>query len=283
MARSTRSRVLQGVCALVLVAGVFAGGVALGRSGREARTSPAPKQARIYVYGDSLVAQSEQYFIQVGRAFRLAVTTHAFPGTAPCDWLPVMDRDLAHNRPDAVILSFAGNNFGTCMRDAAGHPLTGQPFLDKYRKDIGAAIAIVKRAQRPVILAASPASSTGADVWKSLDALYRSESAADPTVAYVDGGILIAPYGAYQASAPCLPFELNLTVHGQAVCHSDSVTVRAPDGRHLCNDPPQSSQTDGGRCVTYSSGAVRFALTLLATAKLDLDLHGPTTRPARRA
>jgi hypothetical protein len=282
----SRTRVLA-LVVIALVALAFAGGVVAGRSSTSTpRARPATPGVRrtVSLYGDGLVAQSRGYFAGVGNALRVGVSIHAFDDAAPCDLLSTLRDDVnrTQGHPDAVILSYGGNASTACMRDGQQRPLTGLALLARYASDVHEAVTTARQAGVRVVLATPPAPRVGLGLWQGLDGIYRHESAADPAeVTYVDGGILIAPDGRFKTAQPCLPFELTLRMQGRPVCEADMVAVRAADGTSLC---PEAHPTPDAPCSSYSSGATRFALTVLSAARLDLDLTGhvrttPTTSP----
>jgi hypothetical protein len=281
---TSRARILA-LVAVAFVALSFAGGVVAGRASTRptpTASSAAPpgraEERSVSLYGDALLAQSRPYFVGVGDAYRVKVSVHAFDGAAPCDLLPTLRDDVTRNRPDAVILAYGVDATTPCMRGDDGRPLAGMAFLARYASDINEAVTTARQAGARVVVASPPATRASLATWQEIDGLYRKESASDPAeVSYVDGGILIAPDGRVKAAQPCLPFELTLRLQGRPVCDAGMVAVRAADGTNLC---PSANAGPGSPCPTYSSGATRFALTLLSTARLDLDLSGPRTPPA---
>jgi hypothetical protein len=285
---TSRTRVL-GLVAVGFMALAFVAGVVAGRaSTRPPRATshaapPGPAQERtVSLYGDALLAQSRAYFVGVGDAYRVKISIHAFDGAAPCDLLPTLRDDVTRNRPDAVVLAYGADAGTPCMRGDDGRPLAGMAFLARYAADIHEAVTTARQAGARVVVASPPAARGGVATWQEIDALYRKESAGDPAqVTYVDGGILIAPDGRVKNAQPCLPFELTLRLQGRPVCDAGMVTVRAADGTNLC--PTVSANAGSGApCPTYSSGATRFALTLLSTARLDLDLAASRTPASTR-
>jgi hypothetical protein len=277
--RAGVSVVLAGLC---VVAVAFGGGALTGqrltasdtrakRGGRENASAKLAPQQRVFVYGDSLAVQSEPYFAAVAKALDLKVTVRAFGGIAPCDALGWLQKDVQHSRPQIVVFAFSGNSQSECMRDTSGQLLLGASLLSKYRTDIETAIATAAHARVPFVLASPPAIENRRDTWKQLDLLYRDIAAQHPDIQYTDAGAQIAPDGQYAPTQRCLPFELNLPQSKQ-LCNSagGSIGVRAADGVHFCNDP-SSPATIASSCSQYSSGALRYAIALVSSAKLDLD------------
>jgi hypothetical protein len=279
--RHRRTVVFVVLVSLCVVGATFVAGALTGQhladsDARRATSGGAlpdnsPPKGRVFVYGDSLVVQSDLYFPVVARALDLAVTTRAFGGIGPCDALGWLREDLAARRPELVVFAFSGNSLSDCMRDASGQLRTGQDLLAAYRTDIDAAIAAASDARVPFVLASPPAPENKSDAWEQLDILYRDIAAAHPAVQYTDAGTQIAPDGQFAAMQRCLPFDLNLA-QSKSLCLSEggSIGVRSADGVHFCSDPSNST-TIAVSCSEYSSGAARYAIALVTAAKLDLD------------
>ena len=127
------------VAAAALAAAAFLAGDAFG--GRHPRTLvvrptvPVLPGARVNVYGDSLVSQATTYLTSVGTVFGLMVKVESFSGTAPCDFLPNLHKDLSKQAPDVVVWAFSGNSIGTCMIGPNHKPLAGGAIISKYRTD----------------------------------------------------------------------------------------------------------------------------------------------------
>jgi hypothetical protein len=265
-----------------IAAATFFAGAAFGKNktvppGVQQRALPS---ARVTVYGDSLVSQAVPYLRAVGTVFGLDVTAHSFYGTAPCDFLPVVRRDLQGRRTDVVVWAFSGNSIGTCMRDHTGRPLTGAAIISKYSVDTMAAAASAEAAGVRFVLVSPPAARSVGN-WSGFDSMYRGLAATDPRIDYVDGGIEIAPDGHFMDTQSCLPFETELSVARGACARGDQILVRASDGVHFC---PVSKQLT---CPVYSSGALRYALAILGAVRLDVDYRyeqggrAPITSSAR--
>jgi hypothetical protein len=218
----------------------------------------------VAVYGDSLVSQSVPYLRAVGSVFGLQVSTNSFYGTAPCDFLPSLRKDLRARKPDVVVWAFSGNSIGTCMLDRARRPLTGPAIISKYSADTQAAATSAEAAGVRFVLVSPPAARSVGN-WSGFDSMYRGLAAADPHIDYVDGGLEIAPDGHFADTQACLPFETALAATRGACAGGDQILVRASDGVHFC---PVSKQLN---CPVYSSGALRYALVILGAVRLDVD------------
>ena len=267
------------LAALCVVAVTSDGGALTGQGGGRAHASVnVAKPPRVVVYGDSLAVQSEPYFAAVARALDLTVTVRAFGGIAPCDALEWLRGDVRDSPPQIVVFAFSGNSLTWCMRDTGRRRLRGAGLLSKYRTDIETAIAITTHARVPFVLASAPATETNGHLWEQLDRLYRDLAVRHPEIRYADAGTQIAPHGQYAATQRCLPFELNLP-QSRLSCSSagGSIGVRAADGVHFCSDP-SSPATTAPSCSQYSSGALRYAIAIVAAAKRDLDSRATSPR-----
>src|SRR4030081_3513638 len=97
---------------------------------------------RVILYGDSLAFESRDFFsLAMQSGTDVEVVDRTFGGTAICDRLDQMRRDLHDLQPTAVVLEFVGNNVTNCMRGPSG-PLTGDALVQKYRHDAGIATSI---------------------------------------------------------------------------------------------------------------------------------------------
>jgi hypothetical protein len=267
-----------GVVAVALAAGVFAAGDAVGRrsnhpSATAGHGALALPTARVAVYGDSLVGQSTPYLKSVAGALGLQVTVRAFSGTAPCDFLPDLHKDLAARRADVVVWAFSGNSIGTCMLDSQRRPITGPAIVAKYRVDTQTAASSAEAAGVRFVLVSPPAARSVGD-WSAFDSMYRGLAAGDPGIKYVDGGVDIAPGGHFVSTAACLPFERQLTAARGACSSANEIAVRASDGVHFC------AVTKHVTCTAYSSGALRYALVILGAVRLEVDYLAETRPPA---
>ena len=222
----------------------------------------------VIIYGDSLVTQAEPYLQIVSRALGLEVEARAIGGTAPCDFVPRIEEDIAAERVDLAVWAFSGNSVGSCMLGADGKPVGGEAMLDRYRDDTEQAIEAAEAGNVPFVLASPPAPHLPGDVWEQLDSVYRLLAASHPRIQYADAGVAISPDGEFVDTQRCLPFEQRIPQAREACDSADGmITVRGSDG-HFC---PVSTTTGSLECTTYSSGAMRYAINLLQAARLELD------------
>jgi hypothetical protein len=255
--------------AVVVVFGLllFVAGFVAGASTAHEPAQVLPKKPAglplVAVYGDSLVVQARPYLAVVAANLGVSVIVGAVGGTAPCDSLPTLRRDVAVQRITVVVWAFSGNSQSPCMATGTGSYLTGAAKLAKYRTDTQAAIDVTDQAGAKFVLASPPANRTG-DGWGPLDAMYRGLVFANQAVRYADAGESIAPDGHFAATQTCLPFERAIAGTG-CTSATSVIAVRGEDGAHFCQVP------FGAPCEGYSSGALRYAINLLSAARLDLD------------
>jgi hypothetical protein len=231
----------------------------------------APKR-RVIIYGDSLALEARDFFaLSVQSGNEAVVVDRTFGGTAICDWLDRMRRDVRDLQPSAVALEFVGNNVTRCMRGRDG-PLTGGALVEKYRDDARIATTIFAGAGVRVYWVGGPRVSgirsielTGIrDVY---DAEPRRLTFATPPldrVRYVDAGRSLLENGNHTTTLPCAPNE-----GVDEGCVDGRIPVRNPDGVHLC---PVDFDRQTNRCPMYSGGAARFGISMAQPVRRDLDL-----------
>jgi hypothetical protein len=224
------------------------------------RTSPSGAgPVEVVLWGDSLGWESRDV---VSAAFAdrddVHFEAHTFGGTAPCDWLTDMAARAAS--VDVAAVQFSGNSIGNCMRDPATQQLpAGDAIVTKYRRDITFAAELLTAQGAVVVLVGSPPARVApvGDAGPQLTAMYREVADEMEGVEYVDAGQAVLDHGAWTATLPCLPSE-----DASRGCANDRISVRAPDGVHLC--PVARPARDGivGACPVWSSGALRFGRTI---------------------
>jgi hypothetical protein len=226
-----------------------------------------PTKTKVVVYGDSLTWEARDYVTFLGALGGYSAEVRSFGGTATCDWFNDMRAHLARERPAVVVFAFSGNNLTPCMQ-LHKRALVGDALAAKYGRDTSSAVSIARRYGARVVLVGAPRSRSGRDDvhWDRIQREYRALAATDRThVRYADGGKLIAPYGRWSGTRPCLAHERTLVERdGYRPCtRKNRIAVRAPDGAHFCpgNRPANHGVTAG--CPRYSSGAFRYATTIV--------------------
>src|SRR5256884_827778 len=249
---------------VVAVTALLAGLVVVVAAGRGNR--------RVILYGDSLAFEARDFFaLSLQRGSDVEVVDRTFGGTAICDRLDGMRRDLHDLQPSAVVLEFVGNNVTPCMRGPTG-PLTGDDLVRKYRDDARTATEIFAGAGVRVYWIGAPSTATAeAGVFAGIRHGYEAESGRltfgtppIPRVRYVDAGQAVLDRGRFATTLPCLPTE------GEGVgCVDGRIPVRALDGLHFC---PVRTGAGTDRCPVYSGGAVRFGVAMAQPIRRDLVL-----------
>ena len=227
---------------------------------------------RVILYGDSLAFESRDFFaLALQSGSDVEVVDRTFGGTAICDRLDRMRRDLHDLQPTAVVLEFVGNNVTDCMRGPNG-PLAGDELVQKYRDDARIATEIFAGVGVRVYWMGAPSIATApADDFTDVRSGYEQEASRLtfatpplPRVRYVDAGQAVLEGGRFTATMPCLPSE----GPGEG-CVDGRIPVRALDGLHFC---PVRTSEGGDRCPVYSSGAARFGLAMAQAIRRDLGL-----------
>ena len=226
---------------------------------------------RVILYGDSLAFESRDFFsFAMQSAADVEVVDRTYGGTAICDRLDQMRRDLHDLQPAAVVLEFVGNNVTDCMRGPNG-PLTGDALAQKYGQDARIATSIFGGAGVRVFWMGAPASSgPRASDFERVRQVYEAEPlrltfATPPLerVEYVDAGQAVLDHGKFTDTLPCLPTE------GPAEgCVDGRIQVRAADGLHFC---VVRVPGDASRCPVYPAGAARFGFAMAAPVRRALD------------
>src|SRR5215218_6563078 len=111
MSRTNASR--QSVIVVVAVVALIATAAVVSAVARPAR--------RVILYGDSLAFEARDFFSLAMQAdTEVEVVNRTFGGTAICDRLDQMRRDVRDFQPTAVVLEFVGNNVTSCMQGRNG-------------------------------------------------------------------------------------------------------------------------------------------------------------------
>ncbi len=274
VARNVRRLLVAGLITIAALAGTSTG-VTAATSAR-----PMAPPLRVELWGDSLSAQSVDYFsFYLGISRRATVRTRTFGGTALCSWLPdiVAETNPANRsgfHPQVVLLQFSGNAFGTCMADRKGVPLAGKALIDKYAADSATVIRLFSKLKIPVYFVSSPISRSNAAQYVNgtpLDVMYSRLPAAHPggLVRFIDAALALEWKGHYTDTLPAVVWEKPT---GRWHDGTKTVVVRQADGAHFCPAPVKVVQGVVAQCRVYSGGATRFALAMTSRIIKDYRL-----------
>ena len=240
---------------------------------------PPSKPLRVELWGDSLAWQAAGSWTALMRATGHAVVrTRTFGGTALCDWLGDIRRDLdPSNRsgfhPQVAVLEFSGNAFTACMQQH-GRPLTGAALVAKYHADALEAIRIFRDTGTTVYFAGGPITAADAGRYTGrtpLDSMYAALPAGYAGfVRYADAATPLEWHGTFTWTLPCAHGE---TCTGHWPDGTPTVVVRQADGTHFCPIPVRVVKGVPDACPVYSPGAARFAAALSDPVIADYHLR----------
>ncbi len=235
------------------------------RSSRSWRWKAMPERddlkVSVLVYGDSIAEETSSALTSaLGTDFSVAF--RVFGGTAPCDWVPQVARDLRAFKPDVVVTSFIGNNITPC---AAVDDLK---LVEVYRSALSSIAVESSAAGATVVLATSPRVVAGFERTSAVAAVTLETASAlavsGVRVVGADDGVVLSAPGVLSGTftLPCLAGESD-------VCQDGVVVVRNGDGVHLCPSPlPRPFR---GGCAVRSPGAERYAAALAETVRAVTD------------
>jgi hypothetical protein len=264
----TRRRATSGIVAVaavtataVLLAAVFgAGAAALARRTRAHDADRAPIRVvageHVVLWGDSLAYEAALPFVARLRAATgnsVVVDPRTYGGTATCDWLPDIEREVASARIAVALLEFSGNALTPCMAGTDGRPLRGAAYLAAYRRATLDAIRVLRAAGARVYLVGAPRGRTPSPEGEALQRWYRRVAGERRGVVFLDAGAAVLDRGRWTSTLPCLADE-----NAADGCVSGRIVVRAPDGAHFCPGAGPAVRGVTGPCPRWSSGAVRY-------------------------
>jgi hypothetical protein len=256
--RSVNQRTAVGLASVRFGAALFGAALIVAALPSLPAAGSEPAQARIEVFGDSVLSEAGQDFAFLAEHSGAAVQVHTFPGTSPCDYFSAMSTAARDWHPTVALLLFTGDVFTACN----GSVQVGTPqYYAKYKDETRTAISIFRAVGARVVLIGQPADSSARLTrnGSALNALYREMARAGRGVTYDDAGQAVMAKGRFTWTLPCVPGQPCTGPHGTDV-------VRSPDGVHFC--PSGTSTPDHGLelCDVYSSGAFRFASAMVKAA-----------------
>jgi hypothetical protein len=245
--------------------------------------TPTPPPLRVELWGDSFSAQASTYFDYfIGLNGKAVGRTHAFGGSALCDWFADMRAETnpanpAGFHPQAVVIQFSGDAFTPCMKGPNGQPLSGQAAINKYASDAAMVIAFFSSQHIPVYFVSTPIiwadAKNGVVGMTPLGRMFSTLPARYPGIGvhFIDAAAAVEWHGHYSATLPCLPWE---TCTGRWPDGTKTVVVRQADGVHFC--PVKEVPIPGNpfglqQCPVYMGGAFRFVTAI--TGPILRDFH----------
>lgn len=227
-------------------------------------TAAEPDRPHVVFFGDSLLWEAQDVIRFFGGFREVDIDVHASGGTALCDWSHSIAGALADPGVDEVVIAFSGNNLTPCAKDGSGVSLQGKALGELY----GHATELLMDAapaDKPVLWVTAPSNSGPNPNGDAVQRATVAAASAFPNAQIVEGGEHITPGGRWSATQPCIFFE---PCEGPVTAGVQHNVVRAPDGAHFCPTPYVAGLT----CDSYSSGALRYGLTILGPALQALGL-----------
>jgi lysophospholipase L1-like esterase len=226
------------------------------------------------IYGDSIVGQAtpelRTRFEALLPGWRVIIA--AWGGTAQCDWHDEMQAHAATYDVRLVVVSFTGNRMTECITSRATDAAT---TAAAYAADAAWAADFWAARDADLVFVAGPTragafadpypeSAPDPTRFDTMRQVYRTV-AAERGVAVADVAPLLTDpaTGRYAVVLPCLVGECEGTV-----------TARASDGVHLCDDSGPPSYL----CASGASGVVRFVDPIVQTAAAVVGVVAPPPR-----
>jgi hypothetical protein len=262
------------------VVGIVASMLAVWVGGMSGAVASTPPKI-VAIYGDSLVWESTAQ-AQLHFGSRYQVVSRAVPNTAPCDWIPQLESDLATLHPAVVEVATAGatNGSGSCEQNEQNSPemlADYEAALTTITQHVTATSAQLVFVEDPPFL--DPArNATGIQIAADELALaYQYPNVSVYTAARK--ALSTTTNGGYETYAKCLRTE---TVANGCDPATKLIAIRTTTGSlagvNFCPDGNISSTG----CDEYSSGEVRFGGYLTTAAQRPKPLYGTNVTPAPR-
>lgn len=230
-------------------------------------------QLHVEVFGDSMETQAYPYFWfdvqQMTTPPRL--TEHAWPGTAICDWLSVMQSDANTLHPVAVTLTFVGNKYTACIANAA--KLGNAAVAAQYGVDLTTAINIfLKAGTKFIFVFANPAAPAPDETYAALIRNAEKQAVAQiarTNVKWINAGDAVndPTTGAYTVTRACVAYEISHHLcSGPVINQVRTNVVRVKGDVHFCSWPWPKGY--------FCAGSWRYANSEV-TALMDAFKWGP--------
>jgi hypothetical protein len=238
------------------------------------RVEASTSASVVDIYGDSLTGQMRSPLqFQLGLD-RINSNVQDFPGTALCDWIPIIQKNVNSGKPSTVVIEFSGNMFTRCM--AVAH--SEATLVAKYRSDFSYIATWLHAKGVPLMVVGSPPGIhlTGQPIvipttWSvgqfpqgfaprdtALNDMYEAVVSGYQhrgwDINYIPAGKAVAaPDGKWTYVLPCFSFE----TAAMGCNRRGLIIVRAPDYGHFCHRP--LAALSGAGCGVWDSGAWRYA------------------------
>lgn len=213
------------------------------------------------VYGDSLTFESRAAIAaEIAAHPGSTVAVHAYPGSAPCDWIPWLATDLAADRPSIFAIETAGNYTRPCMVDANGVPLVAgsAAYYAKLTADLSTIFqAVTATGARVVFIKAPPMLDAAWNARVNKISANTTKLAKTLHQVSVSGAAraAVSTSGKFTFYKPCLATETSALG-----CDGGQIPVRTLTGLqagiHFC--PDGLGVDSPWPCDMYSSGEYRF-------------------------
>ena len=238
---------------------VFAVAALLGLAGCSGARPADHDNQLVYIIGDSITFEAQTHVLAALRPTGWRANVTALPGKAPCDYLPILTRELKRLRPNTVVIQTFGNALSPCMRDERNRlmQIGSDPYLDRYSRDLTRLMrAATERARRVILLEPIPSGvSTFEAAREHLSKLLRNIAARFQNAEYSSApNQAVTVGGRYTLLMPCLAEE-----QSRRDCRNNLIQVRESFVQvHFCPLPYLHTGDVEKGCHQYSSGAVRY-------------------------
>lgn len=226
----------------------------------------ATPQPPVILYGDSIGYEISPYLrTKLMLTTKRRLVSRTFGGTNACDFLGLAKEDRVVYQPKYVVIVFVGNFFTSCMGFVGQMP-TVSALTDRTIAGIKNLMAHFPKSHFFLLGFARPVTSqaahdAGAITTTDLLNWKLSQLARATNSTYVTATRVLYDWnGRAQISLPC-----SRQLDGGLCGPSGRVTVRSPDGVHLCPSTPPAVLGVLPTCAVPSPGALRFS-NLVANA-----------------
>lgn len=270
-ARTRRGTAAIVLLALSLLAACSGSGGGMSRSERERRAAaaklplvpepvPADLQGRtVALFGDSLITESQGALQRLATANRYRLRIHARSGATPCDGTGPLADELAKpakDRPDVVILAYAGNTwlYSPCFGTEGQ---TTRQAVARYRMLLESMVDDATAAGVKVGVLGGPAW-PGNDLAPLVFDIERAV-ATEHDVPFVDGGEYVTPHRTWTDALPCRADE---PVCDDGIFNPHLTGTAVAQDVHFDCDDPDFAVGRNRSCPVYSGGSFRYAVSI---------------------